>query len=194
MDGDADAVALFSPDLQGFVHVHTVKILDELVRALQHPHQHRLIVVNDAGLLEAGFLIDVQAQLVLRLGGKEEPVGAVVPEILDDLLQGGLAEALALFVFVDHEAPEPVAVVLVFVLRIEGEHAEAHQPIVGVDAEGPGHAGVFGVGLLRLPQRNFVGSDEGLILPHGERQNGVPILIIHRFQFDYHQSLFSLIL
>ena len=97
-------------------------------------------------------MINVQAEFVLRLGRQEEPVGAVFFEVFDDLLQGGLAVTLALFAFVDHEAPEPVAVILVLVFRIECEHAEAHQLLICIDGKGPGHAGLLRVGLVRLPQ------------------------------------------
>ena len=113
-------------------------------------------------------MINVQAQLVLRLGGQKEPVGAVFFEVFDDLLQGGLAVALALFIPVNHEAPEPVAVVLVLFFRIEYEHAEAHQLLICIDGKGPGHAGLLRVRLVRLPQRGFIAGHERLILPHGK--------------------------
>ena len=130
-------------------------------------------------------MIDVQAQFVLRLSGQEEPVGSVFFEISDDLLQGSLAVALALFVPINHEAPEPVAVVLVLFFRIEYEHAEAHQLFIRIDGKGPGHSGLLRVRLVRLPQRDVVWGDEGLILTHGKSQNGFPIIIIDRLQFDY---------
>ena len=113
-------------------------------------------------------MINVQAQLVLRLRGQVEPVRAVVLEILYDFPQGGLAVALALLVLVDHEAPEPVAVVLILFFRIECEHAEAHQLLICIDGKGPGNAGLLRVRLVRLPQRGFIAGHERLILPHGK--------------------------
>ena len=73
-------------------------------------------------------------------------------EVFDDLLQGGLAAALALLVPVDHEAPEPVAVVLVLFFRIEGEHAEAHQFLICIDGKRSRRSGHLGIGLGCLSQ------------------------------------------
>ena len=52
-------------------------------------------------------------------------------------------------------------------------------------AKGRGKAGLFRVRLVRLQQRDVVRGDEGLILTHGKSQNGFPIIIIDRLQFDY---------
>ena len=193
MDSNTDAVALPALDAHGFIHIDAIDILDDSVGTFYHPHQHSLIVIDDAGLPEAGFMIDVQAQLVLRIGGQEEPVSAVFFEVVDDLLQSGLTVALALFVPVNHEAPEPVAVVLVLFFRIECEHAEAHQLLICIDGKGPGHAGLLRVSFVRLSQRDVVWGDEGLILSHGKDQNSLSIIIIDRFQFNYHNWFFPVI-
>ena len=186
MDGDADAVALSAPDAHGLIHIDAVDILDDTVGAFEHPHQHGLTAVDDAGLPEAGFVIEVQALFVLRRSGQEETVGAVFLEVLNDLLQGGLAVTLALFAFVDHEAPEPVTVVFILFFRIECEHAEADQSVVRVDRERTRSAGVLLIRFFRFFQRIAVRRDEGLILTHSERKNGLAIVIIYSFQFDYH--------
>ena len=152
MDGNADSVALLAFDTHGLIHIDAIDILDDPASAFEHPHQHSLTAIDDAGLAKAGFMIDVEAQLVLGLGGQEEPVGSVFFKVFDDLLQGRLSIALALFVPINHEAPDPVAVVFVFLFRIECEHAETHQLLICIDGKGPSHAGLLRVGLIRFPQ------------------------------------------
>ena len=133
-------------------------------------------------------MIDMQAPLVLRFGGQKEPVRAVVPEVLDDLPQRCLAIAFVLLVFVNHKAPEPVAVILILFFGVKGEHAEAHKLLICIDGKGPGHARLLRVGLIGLPQGNVIRSDERLILPHGKGQNGISVIII-----DGHQSYIHMV-
>ena len=127
-------------------------------------------------------MIDVQAPLVFRLGGQVEPVRAVVLEIADDLPQGGLTVALALLVSVDHEAPEPVAVIRVPCLRSEGKHRKADELFVRIDRKRTRDAGVLRVGLVGLFQGIVVRSHEGLILAHGEGQNRLAVGIVNGSQ------------
>ena len=163
---DADAVALPAFDPHGLVHVHAVEVLDDPVGALQHPHEDGFVVVDDAGLPKTCLVVEVQAPLVLGLCGEVEPVRAVGLEIADNFLQSGLTAALVLLRFVDHEAPEPVAIIRIFPFRIKGKHTKAHEPIVRIDGEGPGHAGGLRFGFRKLTQRHVVGGHEGLVLPH----------------------------
>ena len=51
-------------------------------------------------------MVYVQAALILRFGGQQDPVRSEDAEIADDLLKSRLTVSLALFVPVDHEAPQ----------------------------------------------------------------------------------------
>ena len=189
VNGDAHAVSLLSRDAHSFIHVDAVKAFDRLARALQHPHQDGLAILDDAGLPKASLVIDVQSPLVLRFGGQVEHIRAVGLEIADNFLQSGLTAALVLLRFVDHEAPEPVAIIRIFPFRIKGKHAEAHQLLICIDGKGPGYAGLLCVRLVRLSQRDVVRGDEGLILPHGQSQYGLPVGVVDGSQFYFHTGL-----
>ena len=166
VNGDAHAVALFSPEAHGFIHVDAIEVLDRFAWTLQRPHQHGLAILDDAGLPKARLVIDVQSLLVFRFGGQVEHIRAVGLEIADNFLQSGLTAALVLLRFVDHEAPEPVAIIRIFPFRIKGKHTKAHEPIVRIDAEGTGDAGVLFIRFRRLFQGIVVRCHKGLILPH----------------------------
>ena len=137
-------------------------------------------------------MIYVKAQHVLRLGGEIEPVSSVISEISDYLLKSRLAVAFSLLVLVDHESPEIIAVFLIFVFRVEREHAEAHEPVIGVDAEGTRYSGIFRIGLISLFEGSLIGGDEGLILTDRKCQYGISVFVVHRYQFYIHNEIFSL--
>ncbi len=135
-------------------------------------------------------MIHVQSHLVLGLGGKIKPVGAVVFKVFDYLFHRRLAVALALFVFIDHKAPEPVSVIRFLFLWGKGEHTEADQFFIGIDRKRPRNAGGLGIGLICLSQRNVVRRDERLILANGKRKHCFAVIVVYRFKFNYHKLFF----
>ena len=91
-----------------------------------------------------------------------------------------------LLVFVDHEAPEPVAVIRIIVFRVKGKHAKANRPVVRIDCERTRNAGVLFIRFLRFFQRIVIRSNERLVLAYGKRKHGLAIFVIDGFKLDVH--------